>query len=313
MPEVKIWINMSELGAGVRGTCNAFEALQLASVDTGSILFEESDVEEIKNFNSSFDSSIVNPFAKRLPALVKTYSELCDKIGTSDKFPVIISGDHSSCGGTVAALKKANPNKSIGIIWIDAHADLHSPYTSHSGNTHGMPVACMLQEDNKENAFREIDQETISGWDELKAVGGDYAKIGYSDIVQYAVRETEWEEDLLIENNAVKAFSVNDIRKQGAVDVITEGLAYLEKQDLIYISFDVDSMDPSISRGTGTPVDEGVTELEAEQMILKALEDPRVCCLEITEINPVIDDKGNAMAETAFRILEKAVRKIEQL
>ena len=302
---------MSELGAATRGTCSSFDALKGAASKFESDLFDVFPIEEIKNCNDLFQRTEENPFAKRLGGMITMYNRICDAISKSAHFPLIISGDHSAAGGTIAALRKANPNKKIGIIWIDAHADLHTPYTSHTGNIHGMPVACMLGIDNMENQFKEIDQETIDGWNELKSIGGNGQNIGFGDIVQYSVRDTEPEEDYLIEHKGIKAFSVDEIRTEGTVACAKAGLDYLKDHDLIYVSFDVDSMDPEISVGTGTPVKGGLTVIEAEEIIITVLGDDRVGCFEMTEINPVIDDKGNTMAETAFKILEKVVSKLE--
>ena len=66
-------------------------------------------------------------------------------------FPIVLAGDHASCAGTMHGLKMAHPNDEIGVVYIDAHADIHSPYTSPSGNMHGMPLAIVTAEDNCEN------------------------------------------------------------------------------------------------------------------------------------------------------------------
>ena len=63
---------------------------------------------------------------------------------------MVLSGDHSSAGGTIAGIKMAKPKSNLGVIWIDAHADLHTPYTTPSGNMHGMPLAAAIGEDNVE-------------------------------------------------------------------------------------------------------------------------------------------------------------------
>jgi arginase len=67
-----------------------------------------------------------------------------------DFFPLILSGDHATAGATITGLKMANREQRLGVIWIDAHADIHSPYTSDSGNMHGMPLNIVLGEDNVE-------------------------------------------------------------------------------------------------------------------------------------------------------------------
>ena len=86
-------------------------------------------------------------------------------------------------------------------------------------------------------------------------------------------------------------------------------LIYLDHCDIIYISFDVDSMDSSISKGTGTPVPGGINEREAGDLIIRLLQSEKICCFEMTEVNPTLD-KENLMAENAFEILQKATNEI---
>jgi len=87
-------------------------------------------------------------------------------------------------------------------------------------------------------------------------------------------------------------------------------MKYLAQCDKIYITFDVDSLDPSVSRGTGTPVKGGLNEREAADIILEFVQNEKVCCLEFTEINPTLDSE-NVMAETVFEILQKVARQVE--
>lgn len=86
----------------------------------------------------------------------------------------------------------------MGVIWIDAHADLHSPYTTPSGNMHGMPIACSLGEDNKERQQNRPDDETVEWWEKLKNMGGIFPKINYEDLIFIALRDFEPAEDHLI-------------------------------------------------------------------------------------------------------------------
>ena len=87
-------------------------------------------------------------------------------------FPLVLSGDHSSALGTMAGLKRAYPTQKIGVIWIDAHADLHSPYSTPSGNIHGMPLAAALANDNRTDQRNLVEGQILKDWDELKSLGG---------------------------------------------------------------------------------------------------------------------------------------------
>ncbi|MBL7942702.1 MAG: arginase family protein, partial [Flavobacteriales bacterium] len=124
------------------------------------------------------------------------------------------------------------------------------------------------------------------------------------------LRDMEDQESALIKQHKVRVHTTNEIRKTGITKLCREALKYLAHCDKIYISFDVDSMDPSVSRGTGTPVKGGINEREAADIILEFLQNERTCCLEFTEINPTLDSE-NVMAETVFEILQKVARQVE--
>jgi arginase len=226
------------------------------------------------------------------------------------KFPIILAGDHSNAAGTIAGIKMAYPDSNIGVIWIDAHADMHTPYTTPSGNMHGMPLAVSLGEDNIENKVNTLDYETIELWEMLKNVGGISPKVEYRDLMFIALRDFEEQEGYLLKKNKVKIVTTTEFKKTGVTKICREAIRYLSHCDKIYISFDVDALDPSISRGTGTPVKGGINEREAADIILDLIQNERVCCLEFTEVNPTLDSE-NVMAETVFEILQKVVRQIE--
>jgi arginase len=202
------------------------------------------------------------------------------------------------------------PIQPLGVIWIDAHADLHTPFTTPSGNMHGMPLAVSLAEDNIENKVNDLDYETIDLWEMLKNVGGIAPKVEYRDLLFMTLRDFEEQEAYLIKKHKVKVLSTTEIRKTGITKICREAMKYLSHCDKIYISFDVDCLDPSVSRGTGTPVKGGLNEREAADIILDFVQNERVCCLEFTEVNPTLDSE-NVMAETVFEILQKVVRQIE--
>ena len=225
------------------------------------------------------------------------------------RFPLIISGDHSSAGGTIAGIKKAYPESRLGLIWIDAHADLHSPYTSPSGNIHGMPLATALNEDNLDSSRKELDSTTQVHWNTLKNVGNISPKALAEDIVFIGVRDTEKEEDYLIEKYNIINYTPEILREKGVAEVISEiKNDKLSACDIVYVSFDVDSLDcDAVSYGTGTPVKNGLFVDETKALIHAFFAWEKVVSLEVTEINPLLDNKCNKMAETALEILEYAL------
>jgi arginase len=167
-----------------------------------------------------------------------------------------------------------------------------------------------LNEDNIEEKINDLDYETIELWEMLKSVGDIAPKVEYRDLIYITLRDFEEQEAALIKQNKVRVVTTNELRKTGITKLCRELIKYLSHCDKIYISFDVDSMDPSVSRGTGTPVKGGINEREAADLILEFLQNERTCCLEFTEVNPTLDSE-NVMAETVFEILQKVTRQVE--
>ena len=221
-------------------------------------------------------------------------------------FPVVIAGDHGTAGATIAGLRMAKPKGRLGVIWIDAHADIHTPYTTPSGNLHGMPLAVSINENNEESAVHDVDEATAKHWNTLKNLGKIAPKVLPEDIVYISLRDFEKEEKFLIDKYNIKVISTKEVRNKGAENVVRSVLRYLSDCTDIYVSFDVDSLDSSISKGTGTPVSNGLREREAEDLISKFMQNRKVCCFEIAEVNPTLD-KENLMAEIAFNILQRSV------
>lgn len=307
-------INPAELGAGTRGASLGPAALQVAARKNGSTLFADVPQYHITEVNHLLDKGVEKSFAKNIDGVLTVYESLTTQLQavfSSNHFPIVLAGDHSSAGGTIAGITAAHPDKTLGIVWIDAHSDLHSPYTTPSGNIHGMPLATALAEDNLACKSNEVDQETIAKWNQLKNCGKKNPKLLAENLVFVAVRDTEEQEDAIISRKQIRNFKVAELRQKGVAAVTSEILSQLNNCDIIYISFDVDSMDPDItSHGTGTPVPNGLLPDEAKNLILNLLESPKVVCFEMVEINPCLDEKKNLMAETGFNILQKVVNKI---
>jgi arginase len=309
---IKIIEVKSEIGAGTRGASLGVDAIKIAAMDFRSDYFRKYNSIEVPNDNNLLFEAQGSIYAKRIKgvfSMAEKISEAVFKTLKKNEFPIVLSGDHSSAAATIAGLKMAYPKSHIGVIWIDAHADLHSPYTTPSGNMHGMPLAITLAEDNLEKQTNKPDAETIEYWNKLKNLGNINPKISPRDLVYVALRDMEAQEDFLIKKQRMKVVPVSELRRMGIERVGRDILAYLEHCDYIYISFDVDSMDSSISKGTGTPVPNGINEREAGDLIIRLLQSEKITCFEITEVNPTLD-KENLMAENAFEILMKATNEI---
>jgi len=309
MKNIKIIEVPSEIGAGTRGASLGVEAIKIAGLDFMSNFFVHFPSEKIETENNILFEPIQTPYAKRIQGVASMYERISKAVCDSMKnnfFPVILSGDHSNAGGTISGIKMAKPKSKLGVIWIDAHADLHTPYTTPSGNLHGMPLATAIAEDNIESKVHDLDEKTVKLWNQLKTIGKIKQKVLPEDIVFISLRDFEKEEKHLIEKYDMKVITTGEVRRNGAENVCRKVLRYLSDCTDIYISFDVDSLDSSISKGTGTPVSNGLKEREAEDLISKFMQNRKVCCFEITEVNPTLD-KENMMAEIAFNILQRSV------
>jgi arginase len=171
---------------------------------------------------------------------------------------------------------------------------------------HGMPIAVSIGEDNAESGVHELDDETKRHWDYLKNIGKVVPKVLPEDVVYISLRDFEKEEKHIIDKYEMKVITTKEVRSKGPENIVRAVTRYLSDCTDIYISFDVDSLDSSISKGTGTPVSNGLREREVEDLISKFMQNRKVCCFEISEVNPTLD-KENLMAEIAFNILQRSV------
>lgn len=316
MKAIKIIKNRSDIGAGTRGSDMGIDAIEIAAINAGNDYFNNYDYVEIESENEAVYEKQQTPYARRIGKVLKVCQRLSNAVKKTiqeDYFPLVLSGDHSSALGTISGLKCAFPNKRIGVVWIDAHGDLHSPYTTPSGNIHGMPMAAALGDDNLDRKVNEVKEETHENWEGMKNIGGISPKVLHEDVVFFGVRDTEEPEDYLMQKNGIKNYKVEEVRYRGLELCVNEALEKLKNCDFIYISFDVDSMDCDlISKGTGTPVSKGFDQHEVKNIINHIIASNKVICLEIVEVNPTLDNKGNVMAETAFEVLNEVTKKIEK-
>lgn len=302
----------SEIGAGTRGASMGVEAMKIASLDLKSDLFRQYDSVEVENVNELLFDGAKHAYAKFIDGVLIMEERVCLEVYEQlwdDYFPLIMAGDHSTAYGTIAGIKKANPKSRLGVVWIDAHADIHTPYTTPSGNMHGMTLAMACDIDNLECKVNDPKGETIEYWEQLMSVGIPGAKIYPEDIVYISVRDLEKPENYLVNKYGMGFITTEEVKKMGAVKAAEDALKMLDHCDLIYVSFDVDSIDSRFSTGTGTPVPNGLTVEEAKTLNVELAKSPKLCAWEIVEINPTLDTE-NRMAESAFEILEATAKSI---
>lgn len=306
--KIKLIKNRSDIGAGTRGSDLGIDALEIAAINQQNDFFNRFPYEDVDSHNESIYNKVNNSFAKRIRHVYEQCSRVSEVVKRSlinQEFPLVFSGDHSSALGTISGIRAAFPQKKIGVVWIDAHADLHSPHTSPSGNIHGMPLAAAIGDDNLDCKINSVSEQTDKYWTALKNLGVPGPNMEPNHIVFFGVRDTEPPEDQQMDQYGMRNFKVDEVRFRGADTCVKEALEILKPCDIIYISFDVDSLDcDMISRGTGTPVPKGFDQYEVITIINQLLASEKIVCLEFVEINPLLDQKGNKMAETAFEVLD---------
>ncbi|GLS92039.1 arginase [Psychromonas marina] len=214
---------------------------------------------------------------------------------------IVFSGDHSTACGTLAGVKNAYPNKRIGAIWIDAHGDIHSPYTSDSGNMHGMPVAAAMGLDHKEIAVNKLDNVTNSLWENTKSICNQ--AIQPADFVYIGIRDLDKVEWDIIELHDIKYYSVEEVKVVGGAGIAQQTLDHLSLCDFIYISFDIDSLDSSLVPGTGMPADNGLSLDCVKSIFDTLLRSKKIKALEVVEVNPLLDT-NNKTTKTIASLLD---------
>ncbi|MEI8135405.1 MAG: arginase [bacterium] len=288
-----------DLGAGRRGVDMGPSALRIAGVGDkltalGYNVIDAGDI-DIKNPEVA---SVQNQKLRYLHEIAKGCSDLAREVEASldrDEFPIVLGGDHSMAIGTIAGIANhcKKHNKRFGVIWIDAHADINTPETSPSGNIHGMPVAVSLG----------------MGAPELTKVGGDFTTLAPHQISMIGLRSLDPGEVKLIKKLKIDAHTMSDLDKYGVHRIIAKILSAMRaKVDHLHVSFDLDSVDPTIAGGVGTPVPGGLSYREAH-LIMEAIADTGyMSSFEIAEVNPILDSR-NASAEFAADLIASSMGK----
>ncbi len=313
MKKIKLIEVKSEIGAGTRGASMGVDAIKTACLDKNSDYFTLYPSSEVETYNQVLFEKPSSDHAKYIETVYDTCVNVATEVAQalrSRYFPIVIAGDHSSSAGTIAGIKRVKRKKRLGVIWVDAHADIQTPYTTESGNMHGMPLAISFADDNSAHKAHDLEPNTIKYWEKLKNMSYRGQKILPNDIIYIAVRDIDAPEKALIKKHKIRNFIMAEVNAKGIEKVAEEALDLLWDCDNIYVSFDVDSLDTRVSVGTGTPVDNGLKVAQAKQLLKLLVQDRRVCCFEMVEVNPTLDSE-NVMAEVAFEILESTTEALK--
>ena len=239
-----------------------------------------------------------DPHAKYLKEITATCTkeaELVIKTLEAGKVPVVLGGDHSIAAGTASGVSEffRRRNERIGLVWIDAHADINTPETSPSGNVHGMPLAAIVG----------------LGPTELANIFGFMPKVAPENCVLIGVRDIDQTEKENVRRAGIEVFTMRDIDERGMRTVIEEALRIAGRDTAGYhVSLDMDWIDPEDAPGVGTPVRGGATYREAHLAMEIIADHGRMTSFEVVEVNPVIDEH-NRTADLAVELTLSAFGK----
>ena len=282
-----------DLGAGRRGVDMGPSAIRLAQLQQQLEALGH-EVTDLGNVSVPVAESLEQTLGARyLEPICAVCEEVVGRIAAlpAEVLPITIGGDHAVAMGTVAGAAKG---QRIGLVWIDAHTDFNTPESSPSGNVHGMPVASLVGLGNG----RLID------------IGGAGAKVKAADIVMIGIRSVDLIERELLRGRGAHIYTMKDIDTLGMAAVATRALEHLADVTRIHVSFDADSLDPSIAPGVGTPVQGGLTYREAHLLMELLSDSDKVSSLDIVEVNPVLDRENmtaRVVVEMACSLLGKRI------
>jgi arginase len=237
-----------------------------------------------------------SPEAKYLPQIAETCTELAAMVEgamAAGRAPIILGGDHSVAVGTVSGVSGffRKKDEKIGLIWIDAHADMNTPETSPSGNIHGMPLACCVG----------------IGPRELTHIGGHAPQVDPRNVALVGIRSVDQRERNHVRQSGVRAFTMRDIDERGLRTVMEDAIRIASTgTSAFHVSFDMDVVDPKEAPGVGTPVKGGFTWREAHLTMETLSDSGMMCSMDVVEVNPVIDEV-NRTAVLAVELIMSAL------
>jgi arginase len=288
-----------DLGAGRRGVDMGPSAMRVANINrrVATLGYE---VEDLGNVPVEQPESLPEGprHAKYLPQIAATCQRLAamvEQVVDEEKAPLVLGGDHSIAIGTVAGMARyfRKKKKRMGLLWIDAHADMNTPQTSPSGNVHGMPLACCIGQ----------------GPEELTRLLGFAPKVHPRNVGLVGLRNVDILERPHVRESGVRVFTMRDIDERGlravmeeAIGIATNGTAGFQ------LSLDMDFVDPQYAPGVGTPVKGGATYREAHLAMEMICDSGHMVSMEVVEVNPVIDET-NRTADLAVELVMSALGK----
>jgi arginase len=269
-----------DLGAGRRGVDMGPSALRVAGLNQklADLGYQAEDLGNvIVDQPESLPAGPTN--ARYLPQIAHTCSrlaEMVERAADQGHVPMVLGGDHSAAIGTVAGMSRhlGKHGKKLGVLWIDAHADMNTPQSSPSGNVHGMPLACIIG----------------LGPPELTGIACHVPMVDPQNVAIVGLRSVDDVERFNVRGAGVHPFTMRDIDERGMRTVMQEAIhAVSSGTSGFHLSFDLDAVDPAEAPGVGTPVHGGITYREAHLAMEIVCDSGLMTSLEMVELNPVMD------------------------
>ncbi len=221
-----------------------------------------------------------DPCLKYLEPIVAVAQRLADIVARSigaGHVPLTLGGDHSLALGSVMGAARG---RRLGLIWLDAHGDFNTWETTPSGNIHGMPLA----------AIAGLGDERLVTLKGTEPVG---AKVAPSNIAIVGARDLDVDERTLLERAGVAVFSMEAVDRLGMCEAMRRAIAVATRgTDGIFLSVDLDAVDPVFAPGVGTPVPGGLTFREAHLAVELVADTGKFLGIELVEVNPILDTQN---------------------
>jgi arginase len=289
-----------DLGAGRRGVDMGPSAVRVAGLGKrlAALGYDVSDLGNVPVAQPEAVEDAGPSHARFLPQIADACESLANMVvwAISDgRMPLVLGGDHSIAVGTIAGISKSfrEAGRTIGVLWVDAHADMNTPQSSPSGNVHGMPLACCVG----------------VGPDALTKIFGFAPKVDPENVALVGIRDVDLLERGVVRDTRVRAFTMRDIDERGMRAVMDDAIAIASNGTAgFHLSLDMDFVDPEYAPGVGTPVRGGATYREAHLAMEVICDSARMVSMEVVEVNPVIDEV-NRTADLAVELILSAMGK----
>ena len=284
-----------DLGADRRGVDMGPSAIRYAHLQTklealGYIVEDKGNIE----VPIAEMCTINDPKLKYLDCIVPMSRRAASAVSTSlqsGHFPLVLGGDHSL---SIGSIRGAARIKKLGVIWIDAHADFNTDETTPSGNIHGMPLAALC-------GFGDVRLSRL--WDEVLPV------VDPKRVAIVGARDLDPGEKVNLREAGVMVMGMEQIDRLGMVAAVEKAIERVSRNaDGIYLSFDMDAMDPRHAPGVGTPVPAGLTQREAHVACELVGETGVLIGMDVVEVNAILDVQ-NQTAELAVEFVLSALGK----